>query len=181
MVTLNTEAALIAPEGDADERGFGVIEIVVSMFLLLIIAAAFLPLMIQGYKLSVLNATVATATQLANQQVERVRGAGAAPNCTAIFTALNNPPAAAPATSPATTVDQKLHRGYMLQTSGVVQIKRADGKWIPLTNCAAVPSYPTVFRLTATATEVAAPSGPAPVASAAPLAEIKTLIFVKAA
>jgi len=55
--------------------GFGVIEIVISMFLLGLLAAAFLPLLVQGLKQSAANATLATATQLANDQIELVRSA----------------------------------------------------------------------------------------------------------
>ena len=57
------------------ENGFGVIEIVISMFLLALLAAAFLPLLIQGLKQSAANATFVTATQLANDQIELVRSA----------------------------------------------------------------------------------------------------------
>lgn len=181
MVTLNTEAALVTAEKDVDERGFGVVEIVISMFLLLIIATAFLPVMIQGHKLSVLNATVATATQLANQQVERVRGAGSAPNCTAVLTALNSPPAAIPATSPSTTADQKLDRGFLMQANGALEYKGADGKWALVANCTSVPAYPALLRLTTTVAQLQLPGGPIPSPSVVPLAEIKTLIFVKAA
>ena len=55
------------------ERGFGLIEIVVAMFLLAIVTLAVLPLLVQGLKLSASNATVAAASQLANQQVELLR------------------------------------------------------------------------------------------------------------
>ncbi len=55
------------------ERGFGLIEIVVAMFLLAIVTLAVLPLLVQGLKLSASNSTVAAATQLANQQVELLR------------------------------------------------------------------------------------------------------------
>jgi prepilin-type N-terminal cleavage/methylation domain-containing protein len=57
----------------ADARGFGLIEIVVAMFLLAIVSMAVLPLLVQGMKLSSANATLAAATQLANQQIELVR------------------------------------------------------------------------------------------------------------
>lgn len=73
MVTLTPEAALVTPEGDADERGFGVVEIVISMFLLLIISAAFLPLLITAVKTSSLNVSVATATQIVNEQLGLAR------------------------------------------------------------------------------------------------------------
>ena len=53
-----------------DDRGFGLIEIVVAMLLLAVVSMAVLPLLVQGLKLSASNATVAAAAQLANQQVE---------------------------------------------------------------------------------------------------------------
>lgn len=58
-----------------NDRGFGLIEIVISMFLLALLAAAFLPILVQGLKQSAANATLATATQLANDQTELARAA----------------------------------------------------------------------------------------------------------
>jgi Tfp pilus assembly protein PilV len=55
------------------DSGFGVIEIVISMFLLGLLATALLPLLVQGLKQSASSATLATATQLANDQIEIVR------------------------------------------------------------------------------------------------------------
>ena len=57
----------------SDECGFGIIEIVVAMFLLAIVAMSVLPLLVQGLKSSAVNATLATASQIANQQIEMVR------------------------------------------------------------------------------------------------------------
>ncbi|MFO7691343.1 MAG: type II secretion system protein, partial [Cryobacterium sp.] len=51
---------------DAREQGFGMIEIVVSMFLLALLSIAFLPLLVQSLQVSVQNARLATATQLAS-------------------------------------------------------------------------------------------------------------------
>jgi type II secretory pathway pseudopilin PulG len=55
------------------EDGFGIVEIVVSMFLLGILAIAFLPLLIQSLKISSTNATIATATQLVDRDLELFR------------------------------------------------------------------------------------------------------------
>lgn len=63
----------------ANDSGLGIIEIVVSMFLLALLAMAFLPLLIQGMTASVQSATVATASQLLNQQLDAARAI--APNC----------------------------------------------------------------------------------------------------
>lgn len=57
----------------SDEAGFGMIEIVVSMFMLLLLAMAFLPVLIQGLRTTSSNAVVATATQLVNQGIESLR------------------------------------------------------------------------------------------------------------
>lgn len=65
-----------------DERGFGLIEIVVSMFLLSILALAFIPVLINGMKGAATNADIAAATQLANNDVQRARSLGTA--CSAL-------------------------------------------------------------------------------------------------
>lgn len=58
------------------ESGFGMIEIVISMFLLALIAIAFIPVLIQGLLISVTNTSIATATQLVSQNMEQARGRG---------------------------------------------------------------------------------------------------------
>jgi len=55
------------------DAGFGVIEIVVSMFLLSLLAVAFLPLLIESMTVTVRNSTIATASQLVSQQLDEVR------------------------------------------------------------------------------------------------------------
>ena len=65
--------------GQPDQRptesdaGFGVIEIIVSMFLLSLLALAFLPLLIESMTAAARNATIATAYQLVSQQLDEVR------------------------------------------------------------------------------------------------------------
>lgn len=51
-------------------------EIVVSMFILGLIAIAFLPLLIQGVQVTAKNRILATATQLVHDQLERARAIG---------------------------------------------------------------------------------------------------------
>jgi len=63
-------------ENDRRESGFGVVEIVVSMFLLGLIAIAFLPLLVQSLRVSVSNSTLTTATQLVAQQMDELRSLG---------------------------------------------------------------------------------------------------------
>ena len=58
------------------DDGFGLIEIVISMFLLAVLAMAFLPLLVQSLKQSAANATLVTATQLVNERLELVQSAG---------------------------------------------------------------------------------------------------------
>lgn len=55
------------------EGGLGLIEIAVSMFLLGLLAVAFLPFLIQGIQQSAANGTLATATQLVNRETENAR------------------------------------------------------------------------------------------------------------
>ncbi|WP_111719438.1 type II secretion system protein [Homoserinimonas sp. OAct 916] len=58
------------------ENGFGMIEIIVSMFLIALLAVAFIPLLIQTLQVSVTNTTVATATQLVSDGIEGARAQG---------------------------------------------------------------------------------------------------------
>ncbi|KFF58381.1 hypothetical protein JF66_19010 [Cryobacterium sp. MLB-32] len=57
----------------ATESGFGLIEVVVAMFLLTILAVAFLPVLVQGVQRSAANGTLAAATQLVNKEMENAR------------------------------------------------------------------------------------------------------------
>ncbi|UYN83280.1 MAG: prepilin-type N-terminal cleavage/methylation domain-containing protein [Microcella sp.] len=52
------------------EAGFGLIEIVVSMFLLALLAVAFAPVLISAIRASAANTTTATATQLVNERMQ---------------------------------------------------------------------------------------------------------------
>ncbi|KGJ82349.1 hypothetical protein GY21_00845 [Cryobacterium roopkundense] len=52
------------------DAGFGLIEIAVSMFLLALLAVAFLPFLVQGVRQSSANGTLATGTQLVNKEME---------------------------------------------------------------------------------------------------------------
>jgi prepilin-type N-terminal cleavage/methylation domain-containing protein len=55
------------------DSGFGLIEIIVSMFLLALLAAAFLPVLMTALTTSVRNSTIATANQLVGQQLDELR------------------------------------------------------------------------------------------------------------
>jgi len=65
------------------DEGLGMIEIVVSMFMLALLAVAFLPVLITGLKSTASNAVAATATQLANQAIESARD-GSYADCAAL-------------------------------------------------------------------------------------------------
>jgi type II secretory pathway pseudopilin PulG len=56
--------------------GVSLVEIVVAMFILALIAVAFLPLLVQGVKQSAANATRATAVRLVSDQIDQARAAG---------------------------------------------------------------------------------------------------------
>lgn len=60
------------PSASGDDAGFGLVELVVSMFLLALLAVAFLPLLIESLRVSVVNAKVATATQILNEQLDAI-------------------------------------------------------------------------------------------------------------
>lgn len=60
----------------SNESGVGLIEIIVSMFLLALLATAFLPVLVQGMTTSVRTTTISTASQLAGQQLDQLRELG---------------------------------------------------------------------------------------------------------
>jgi Tfp pilus assembly protein PilV len=76
-----------------NESGFGVIEVVISMFLLGVMAIAFVPLLVNSMRNSATNTTIATATQIVNQQIEGVRAvrsaSAATPTCNDVTQYLN--------------------------------------------------------------------------------------------
>lgn len=53
--------------------GFGIVEVIVSMFLLSLMAMAFLPVLVQSQQLARTNASIATATQLLSADLDRAR------------------------------------------------------------------------------------------------------------
>lgn len=59
-----------APRGD-DERGLGLLEIVISMFLISLIAISFIPVLVSGLRASEANSTTATATRLVAEVTDR--------------------------------------------------------------------------------------------------------------
>lgn len=62
-------------ESRESDRGIGLLEIVISMFLIALLAIAFIPVIISGIRASSLNSTVATATRLVSQAVDAARTA----------------------------------------------------------------------------------------------------------
>jgi type II secretory pathway pseudopilin PulG len=133
------------------ERGFGMVEVVISFFLLAMLALAFMPLLINTIKDTARTTTIATATQLAGQQIEAARAVhsstGSTPTCANVRDFL--------AVTPVTVLDP---RGVELQP-----------QWAPA-NCPS--SYPGVVRA---AVSVMQPGHASPIASAV------TLIFVSSA
>lgn len=77
-----------------DERGFGMVEIVVAMFIFMLVALSFLPFLIQSLKVSVLNTTTTTAAQIVNDQLDAALDMQrVSPSCDALtaFTATSLP------------------------------------------------------------------------------------------
>ena len=68
--------ATVVNHTKSDDAGIGLIEIIISMFLLALLATAFLPILIQGINTSVRTTTIATASQLASQQLDQLRELG---------------------------------------------------------------------------------------------------------
>ena len=80
-----TGANLISEQRLPLESGFGVIEVVISLFLLSLLSISFIPLLVNSIKNTGTNTTIATATQIVNQQIEGVRAVrsptAATPSC----------------------------------------------------------------------------------------------------
>lgn len=83
--------------GASRDDGLGLVEIVIALFLLALLAISFLPVLIQGLQLSVRNATLATASQLLNEELDRLAALDG--TCTALATHL--------AATPASTTDAR--------------------------------------------------------------------------
>lgn len=77
----------------AAEDGFGVIEVVISMFLISLLSISFIPLLINSIKSTGKNTTIATATQIVNQEIEGARAVrsptSTTPSCSDVTNFLN--------------------------------------------------------------------------------------------
>lgn len=75
------------------DEGFGVVEVVISMFLLSILSVSFIPLLVNSIKSTGKNTTIATATQIVNQEIEGARAVrsptSTTPSCLDIMSFLN--------------------------------------------------------------------------------------------
>jgi type II secretory pathway pseudopilin PulG len=98
-----------------DDRGFGVIEIVVSMFLLGLLAIATLPLLMQSMIVASNNSRIVTATQVVAQQLQQLTNSGS--SCSAIKTLV----AAAPAVVPGPGGNLQPHLQLNLPATDVCQ------------------------------------------------------------
>ena len=134
-----------------DESGFGIIEVVISMFLLGLLSISFIPLLINSVKNSGSNTTIATATQIVNQQIEGAR-------------AVRSAVATAPSCSDITKFLQ-VTLAPVIDPRGVTLIPQWDPTVCPT-------GYPGVVRARVTVTR----SG-----NATPVASAVTLIFVLSA
>ncbi len=70
----------------SSDDGFGLVEIVVSIFILAILSLALLPLLLDGVKQTADNVTLAAATQLVDKQIDLVQSS---PSTCAAITPLN--------------------------------------------------------------------------------------------
>lgn len=86
---MNTQAIPAPGASEADaatdgERGFGLVEVVVSMFILALIALSLLPLLITGLRQSMSNTTMATATAIVQGQMVQAQAIGDPSTCGAL-------------------------------------------------------------------------------------------------
>ena len=148
------KANLLEPdigEVGISERRFGVIKIVVTMFLLGLLLISYIALTISPVKDTGMNTTIATARQIVNEQIEGARAvrspASTEPSCQDITTFLQVPPA--PVKDP----------------RGVTLVPQWDPMSCPST-------YPGLIRVRASVT---------PIGYSTPVASAATLIFVRSA
>lgn len=73
---------------DNPESGLGLIEIVVSMFIIALLAMAFLPLLVRSFTTTTLNTTITTATQLLSSNMEQLRS-NQTPTCATVTSYAN--------------------------------------------------------------------------------------------
>ncbi|WP_104130040.1 prepilin-type N-terminal cleavage/methylation domain-containing protein [Cryobacterium sp. N21] len=64
---------VLGVESSRRSDGFGLVEVIVSMFLLSLMALVFLPVLTQAMHLTASNASIATATQLLSADLEQAR------------------------------------------------------------------------------------------------------------
>lgn len=64
------------------DEGLGLVEIIVAMFLLALLSVAFLPLLLNALQQSIRNATISTATQVLNEQLDALLASE--PTCAAV-------------------------------------------------------------------------------------------------
>jgi type II secretory pathway pseudopilin PulG len=76
-------SATHSSRGSGDD-GFGMVEVIVSLFLLGLMAIVILPVMISTLRLSSSNISLTTATQLVSEQMDVARGLS--PTCAALQT-----------------------------------------------------------------------------------------------
>lgn len=118
---------------EGHDAGIGLIEIVVAMMILALLAIAVLPMLVQGVRTSSKNATLATASQLAGQDIDLVRTLSA--DCASV-SAFDDGPSRIAADA----------RGVALE------IRRSVGA------CPAAADYPGVVRVTILVATVDAPA-----------------------
>ena len=79
------------------ERGIGILEVVVAIFLLALIVLSFAPVLNNSIKLSGRNTTIATASQIVGEQIETARALRSStatdPSCADIQAFVSNPQA----------------------------------------------------------------------------------------
>ncbi|MFW2514322.1 prepilin-type N-terminal cleavage/methylation domain-containing protein [Demequina sp. SO4-13] len=93
-------------QGQRDDAGFGLTEIMISMLVLAVLLLAILSLLIRAVETVAANATRATATELATERIEQARSAAVTGDCAVMASVVE------PASS---TTDG---RGVSLQVTG---------------------------------------------------------------
>lgn len=136
---------------NVSDEGFGVIEVVISLFLLAILSVSFIPILFNSIKSAGTNTTIATATQIVNQEIEGAR-------------AVRSPSATTPSCLDVTQFLQ-VTLASVTDPRGVTLFPKWDAATCPTV-------YPGVVRARVSVTKGV---------STTPVAQAVTLIFVQSA
>jgi type II secretory pathway pseudopilin PulG len=147
-----SSTSLPSSDGPVDDEGFGLVEVVVSIFLLAVLAMGLLPGIVNGLKQSAGNITITAATQMVDEQIDLAVSSGS--TCSTIRDL---------ASSKSTTDS----RGVSLSRTTATAVSASPATACPV----AATAYPTTVLVSVSVTRAG---------SATAVASASTLVYVDA-